>query len=185
MRKDLRSSFYIHLVLLLACAVFFYSLVALLLRSQFHLNLFQMKKHFWIDDDDYLIQTKLFTLRETSNELANFSVRSNNELPLRRKILGTDSKMHSIFNRFEFINPPKSICTNLQDPNNSMIIIVHSRALNFDYRQAIRATWGRNGKYKSSDIFIQTIFFVGIDDSLQSAIRHEQILFNDVIEISK
>jgi hypothetical protein len=66
-----------------------------------------------------------------------------------------------------------------------MIIIVLSHALNLDYRQAIRATWGRKGKYKSNNIFVQTIFFVGIDDSLQSAIRNEQSLFNDVIEISK
>jgi len=66
-----------------------------------------------------------------------------------------------------------------------MIILVLSRGLNFDYRQAIRATWGRNGKYKKNNIYVQTIFFVGTDDSVQSAIRNEQAMFNDVVEIGK
>jgi hypothetical protein len=64
-----------------------------------------------------------------------------------------------------------------------MIMIVLSRGLNFDYRQAIRGTWGRNGKYLISNIYVQTIFFVGTDDTVQSAIRDEQAIFNDVIEI--
>ena len=104
---------------------------------------------------------------------------------ISEKILGSNERNSSIFNRFTFINPLKSICTNLQDTKHSMIIVVLSRGLNFDYRQAVRATWGRNRNYKSSNIYIQTVFFVGTADSVQLAIRNEQAMFNDVIEIGK
>jgi len=173
----MRSSFYTHIVLYISCILFIFSFFTFLIHLKIHFNPFQSKQTVLIHND-YPIQAAFPQTKHTKNYFTD-------DLSLRQKILGTNSKQRSIFNRFTYLNPPKLSCRNLKNPNNSMIIIVLSRALNLDYRQAIRATWGREGKYKSNNISVQTIFFVGIDDSLQSAIRNEQNLFNDVIEISK
>jgi hypothetical protein len=173
----MRSSFYIQIVLYIVCILFIFSFFTFLTNLKIHFNLFQSKQTVLIHN--------YYSIQATFPQIKHAKTYFTDDLSLRQKILGTNSKKHSIFNRFTYLNPPKLSCRNLQNPNNSMIIIVLSHALNLDYRQAIRATWGRKGKYKSNNIFVQTIFFVGIDDSLQSAIRNEQSLFNDVIEISK
>lgn len=103
----------------------------------------------------------------------------------RRQILDFNKTRPSMLHRFTYSNPSKSICTHLTDTEHLLIFIVLSRGLNFDYRQAIRTTWGRNGNYSTGRIHVQTIFFVGIDDSVQSSINDEQAIFNDVVEIGK
>jgi hypothetical protein len=180
----MRFSFYTDIILLLACILFIFSLANLLIRLEINFDSFQSQQTFFIYNS-YPTPTTLPRIRNVPKKLMSFTGQPTKDLSLRQKVLGTNSNNHSIFHRFEFINPPKSVCTNLQTLNNSMIIVVLSRTLNLDYRQAIRATWGRNEKYKSSNITIQTIFFVGVDDSLHSSIRNEQIIFNDIIEISK
>jgi hypothetical protein len=176
------SSFYIHTVLVISCVVFAYSLVTFILRLENRYNLFQDKPTVLVYNYD---QTGLFSLKNLSKHATDFPVIPTSEMYLRKQILGSNETNSSIFNRFTYINPSKSVCTHLNHTKNSLIIIVLSPALNFDYRQAIRATWGRNGKYKFSNIYIQTIFFVGTDDSVHLGIRNEQEIFNDVIEIGK
>ncbi|CAF0874565.1 unnamed protein product [Didymodactylos carnosus] len=92
----------------------------------------------------------------------------------------------NIVERFLYNNPPNTknpICsrTNRAQGINLLMILVLSRALNFDYRMAIRSTWGRN--IQRNGLQIQTVFFVGTDDSSQYAIRNEQVMFNDVVEV--
>ena len=113
------------------------------------------------------------------------SAEREHEQLVREKILGANRTFRSVFDRFTFINPPRPVCIYPEDSSNFLIILVLSRGLNFDYRQVIRATWGTNGKQKTSKIVVQTLFFVGTDDSVDLAIRNEQQMFNDVIEIGK
>ena len=134
---------------------------------------------------------------QSQSSVVTRTARGPNELPvelspewkheqaLREKTLGSRRTFRSVFDRFSFINPPKPVCTHPKDSNNFLIIIVLSRGLNFDYRQVIRATWGNNGQQKTSKIVVQTLFFVGTDDSVDLAIRSEQQMFNDVIEIGR
>lgn len=91
----------------------------------------------------------------------------------------------SLLHRLTFSNPLQSICNSLPETNATLVIIVLSRAVHFDHRQAIRATWGRNGKHESHKMHVKTIFFVGTDDRTQIAIRNEQTVFGDVVEIGK
>ena len=91
----------------------------------------------------------------------------------------------SLLHRLTFSNPAQSICTSLPETNLTLVIIVLSRAVHFDHRQAIRATWGRSGKHASHKMHVKTIFFVGTDDRTQLAIRNEQKVFGDVVEIGK
>ena len=172
----MRSSFYINIILFIACISF----LTVLIRLENRFKTYQSNQTFGIHH--YHKSQHKFS---STKNVSKLTVEQINEISLRQKILGTNIKNHSIFNHFTFINPPKLNRTKLRNLNNSMIIVVLSRALNFDYRQVIRATWGRKDKYKSSNILIETIFFVGIDDSTESAVRNEQILFNDVVEIGK
>ena len=91
----------------------------------------------------------------------------------------------SLLGRFWFINPSRQICDSSKNSENVLILLVLSRAQNLDFRQTIRATWGRKGTYKNYDIRVQPIFFVGTDDRTQSSIRLEQTLFDDVVLIGK
>lgn len=174
------SPFYTHIVLVVSCVIFSYSFVSFVKRIQTSDYLYQSTE----SPTDYEYQQRVPV---SNNENRKSREDSNDDKLLREKILGSSKTSSSILHRFIFLNPPKSVCnySDLEDTNYFMIIVVLSRALNFDYRQAIRGTWGRNGKCKTSHIHIQTIFFVGTDDSVQTAIRDEQAIFNDVIEIGK
>lgn len=170
----MRMSQCIHIILIISLIFLLFSLLNLVQRSQKQqVNIFQLKQTIYIHND----------YNDSKQNLSNSS--QENQINYRRNILGTDSPLKSIFNRFEYINPSKLMCNQLKSPENSLIIIVLSRALNLDYRQAIRATWGRNHYYSRNNLTVHTIFFVGIDDSLESAIRIEQTLFNDIVEISE
>jgi hypothetical protein len=164
------SSFYTHVVLVVSCVIFSCSFISFVKRIQ---------------TTNYLTESSINQprIRALNNDDKNRFDEQTNDKLLREKVLGSDKTLASILHRFTFLNPPKSVCSYSEDTEHLMIIIVLSRALNFDYRQAIRGTWGVNGEYEISRIHIQTIFFVGIDDSVRSAIRDEQTIFNDVIEI--
>lgn len=161
-------SFFTNIVLLCSWLIFLLSLYLFVKREEFEEIPSYEKYHIGIN------RSKLRDEKQDSHDEY-----------LRGQILGFNKTIPSMLDRFTYSNPLKSICTNLNDTEYLMIIIVLSRGLNFDYRQAIRATWGRNGKYSTSRIHIQTIFFVGIDDSVQSAIQDEQTIFNDVVEIGE
>jgi hypothetical protein len=173
------SSLYIHIALLIASSLFLLSFLDLLIRLEVHFNTSQSKRT--LDQSPAI----LLPIRYATKNFESSTNKQINEVSLRQKVLDKNTSKHSIFNRFKFINPVKPFCANLQDPNNSIILIVLSRALNFDYRQAIRTTWGRSENYKPNNISVKTIFFIGIDDSVDSAIRDEQAMFNDIVEISK
>jgi hypothetical protein len=178
------SSFYIHIVLIVSCVIFSFSLFSFIKHNQTHHYVFSSTQtSSSYNYHDYQSQITTFTIRnkKPSNRLNE----QTNEKFLQEKVLGSNKTFQSILHRFTFINPSKSVCIYPNDTQHFMIILVLSRGLNFDYRQAIRATWGRNGKYKKNNIYVQTIFFVGTDDSVQSAIRNEQAMFNDVVEIGK
>jgi hypothetical protein len=163
--------------LYIASILFLLSFLTVLIRLENHLNAHQSNQTF--DIHHYHRPQSAFSFTHNVTKLTNEQL---NEISLRKKVLGTNVLTHSIFNHFIFINPNRMKFKNM---NNSMIIVVLSRTLNFDYRQAIRATWGRKDTYKSSSISIETIFFVGMDDSNELSIRNEQIIFNDLVQIGK
>ena len=176
--------FYTHILLFFACISFFFSFSVLLSRIKIHFNTFQTKQTLLIYDHNK--SPAIFL--STANRTKHFQTSTNaqiDDISLRQKVLGTNTTKNSLLNRFTFNNPSKIICNNLEDPNKSVILIVLSRALNLDYRQAIRATWGRSITYQSNNITVRTVFFVGTDDSIYSAIRAEQVIFNDIVEIGK
>jgi len=176
------SSFCIHVVLVISCVLFTFSYFSFIKRAQTYPNAFQSTKTSLIPNyTDSVSQFSSFNI--TNKNLPN--EQTVDERFLREKILGSSKIHNSILNRFTFINPQKSVCSYPKDTQHFMIIVILSRGLNFNFRQAIRATWGHNGKHKGSHIYVQTVFFVGTDDTVQSAIRDEQAMFNDVIEIGK
>jgi hypothetical protein len=170
------SSFYTHIALFISCVIFLFSFVSFIIRIQTHSDLFQSTQTLIIPNHQESQTTQITNLTNTPDV-------QTDDIFLREKILGLNRTNQTVFDRFIFINSPKVTCNYVEDTQHFMVIIILSRALNFDYRQVIRATWGRNGKYKLSNIYVQTVFFVGTDDSVQSAIRNEQAIFNDVIEI--
>jgi hypothetical protein len=178
------SSFHTHILLFFACTSFFFSFFVLLTRIEIHFNTFQTKRTLLIYDH-YQSPATFLSIGNRTKYIQTFTNEQIDDISLRQKVLGANTTKNSIFNRFIFNNPSKPICNNFKDPNKSIILIVLSRALNLDYRQAIRATWGRSITYKSTNITVKTIFFVGTDDSIYSAIRAEQAIFNDIVEISK
>lgn len=178
------SSFYTHIGLLISCIIFLFSLFSLIKRlpTDHHLTYSSTRRSIHKKcDDDHNNYTFTFENRNIFNSLND----EQNENLLRKKVLGENKTSQSILHRLKFINPPKPICNYPKDTDNFLIILVLSRGLNFDFRQVIRATWGRNRIYKQNNIYVQTIFFVGIDDSVQYAVQDEQILFNDVVQIGK
>ncbi|CAF0778049.1 unnamed protein product [Rotaria sordida] len=177
------SPCYTHVLLIISCIIFFFSAISFIKRIQIHSNLTQPTQILSVYDNHHSQnQFSSYTTIINKNHL-NTSDEQINERFLNKKVLALNKTYNSILDRLTFINPPKSICIYPKHTQNFIVFIVLSRALNFDFRQAIRATWGRNGKYKQYNIHVQTIFFVGTDDSVQSAIRLEQSLFNDVVEV--
>jgi hypothetical protein len=173
------SSFYTHVVLVISCVIFSFSFFSFVKRIQTSHHLFESTPI----SINYKYQSEISPRYIRNKRLPDTSNEQTNDKFLREKVLGSNETLSSTLHRFTFINPPKRVCRHSDETKDVMIMIVLSRGLNFDYRQAIRGTWGRNGKYQISNIYVQTIFFVGTDDTVQSAIRDEQAIFNDVIEI--
>lgn len=178
------SSFYTHIAVVISCIIFSFSLFLFIKRSQTHHYIYistQTSNNYYYHDS----QNQIPIVNIRNKKLSNRLNEQINEKFLREKVLGSNKTFQSILHRFTFINPPKTVCIYPKDTKNFLIILVLSRGLNFDYRQVIRATWGRNGKFKKNNIHVKTVFFVGTDDTVQLAIRDEQAMFNDVIEIGK
>lgn len=176
---------YIHIILLISCAVFSYSAFAFIKRVQASRNLIPSQRNLLIYD--YHEPEKqgfnyVNLYNQTQSDASNGQI---DEKTLRQRVFGSEKAKNPILDRFTYINPPKPICNYPMNTDDYVIFIVLSRGLNFDFRQAIRATWGRNGKQKGYNTQIQTIFFVGTHDGVDKTIRLEQEAFNDVVEISK
>ncbi|CAF0977884.1 unnamed protein product [Adineta steineri] len=173
------SPFCTHLILIVSCVVFIFSYFSYIKRIQTYQQSLQLtSKLLTSTSNDF--QNQFSSINLTTKTITD----TTDEKLLREKILGSSDINHSMLSRFTFINPPKPVCNYPKYTQQFMIIVVLSRGINFDYRQVIRATWGRNGKYKNYNIFIQTIFFVGTDDTVQLAVRNEQAMFNDVVEMN-
>lgn len=173
----MHSSFYIHIALVFSSIIFSFSFFSLIKRLPAYRDVSLSSK----------IRIRINSNSHNSSIIFKTKIRKKetNDEYLQEKILGSNKTSQSILHRFKFINPSKLICNYPNDTQNFMIILILSRGLNFDYRQVIRATWGRNGKYKKTHIHIKTVFFVGTDDSVQLALRTEQTMFNDVVEVGK
>lgn len=65
-----------------------------------------------------------------------------------------------------------------------MTILVLSKAVNIEVRDAIRRTWGFYRFYRDKKLRIKILFLVGIDDFMTQRIRMEQIVFDDVIQVT-
>ncbi|CAF3302184.1 unnamed protein product [Rotaria socialis] len=174
-------SFYLHIVLLISFTIFSFVAVSFIQRIRTENNLSSLTPSASVHD----AQIELHSVANGTNKSpSNASVARIDESNLRENIFGSPKAKNPILDRLTFINPPNTVCIYPNNMENYMIFIVLSRAFNFDFRQAIRGTWGRSEKYKGYNTTIKTIFFVGIDDSVQSAVRLEQARFNDVIEIA-
>lgn len=175
-------SFYTHIFFLISALIFSCSLISFVKRLQLFDEFFSIgiaeKFHSFhhFEQFSFEIQQKQIDERRIREKIENR--RPKNESIFEKNI-------SSILDRFTFSNPSKPICKSSTNAEQSLIFVILSRASNFDFRQAIRATWGRNGKLKRSRIHVQTIFFVGTNDGFQVPIRMEQELFNDVVEIGK
>ena len=174
------SSVFTHIVLVISCVIFLLSFVRFINRIQTHHTLYRSETFIINHYDESPIQSSTVHIpRKThSDEPTNERVR-------RENVLGSNKTYETILDRLTFIEPPEPACIYPKETQHFMLILVLSRGLNFDYRQSIRATWGRTQKYKRNNIYVKTLFFVGTDDSVQLAIRDEQRTFNDVIEIGK
>ncbi|CAF3113213.1 unnamed protein product [Rotaria sp. Silwood2] len=61
---------------------------------------------------------------------------------------------------------------------------VLSNASNIERRDAIRRTWGFDQSYGNTTMQIKVFFLVGIDDFMMKRIHAEQLIFDDVIQVS-
>ncbi|CAF2110093.1 unnamed protein product [Rotaria magnacalcarata] len=87
-----------------------------------------------------------------------------------------------VLSNIEFINSPYLSLHLL--PTNLIPIIVLSKAANIEIRDTIRRTWGFYRPYLNDTLRIKIFFLVGTDDFMIQRIRTEQIVFDDVIQVS-
>jgi hypothetical protein len=168
-------SFYAHVSFVVSIVVFVFSLLSFLWRFRNDCSPHEVCQHWWFNNQPIPTMPTVSVVHQENIQ--------QNEDVRRRQVLGADQEFVSLFDRFTFVNPYNMMRFDTNTMERTVLIIVLSRAINFNFRQTIRATWGRNAKYKSSSIDVRTLFFVGLDDSVRLAIRNEQALFRDVIEI--
>jgi hypothetical protein len=90
---------------------------------------------------------------------------------------------HGILSIIEFVNSPYLSLTALAMPN-IIIIVVLSKAVNIEVRDAIRRTWGFNRSYFNNGLRVKILFLVGTDDFMTNRVRMEQVVFDDVIQVT-
>ena len=82
----------------------------------------------------------------------------------------------------EFRNSPYLDLASL--PDDVVPIIVMSKAVSIEVRDAVRRTWGFDRAYANNTLRIKTFFLVGTDDFMTQRIRMEQVMFDDVIHVN-
>lgn len=87
-----------------------------------------------------------------------------------------------VLSNIEFINSPYLSLHLLH--SNFIPIMVLSKAANIEIRDSIRRTWGFYRPYLNDTLRIKIFFLVGTDDFMTQRIRTEQIVFDDVIQVS-
>ncbi|CAF0852617.1 unnamed protein product [Adineta ricciae] len=94
----------------------------------------------------------------------------------------SDKKSTDFLSTFTFTNSP---FLNLSSELPVIIpIIILSKASDIEVRDAIRRTWGFDRLHRNATIQYKIFFLVGIDDLFVKRIHTEQILFDDVIQVS-
>ncbi|CAF1446788.1 unnamed protein product [Didymodactylos carnosus] len=86
----------------------------------------------------------------------------------------------SVVNILRFTNPAHLVLNTFEAP--FVPIIVLSKAVNVEVRDAIRRTWGFERLY--NDTLLKTFFLVGTDDFMTHRLEMEQLVFDDIIQVS-
>ncbi|CAF4599783.1 unnamed protein product, partial [Didymodactylos carnosus] len=86
----------------------------------------------------------------------------------------------SVINILQFKNPAHLVLNMFEAP--FVPIIVLSKAANVEVRDAIRRTWGFERLY--NDTLLKTFFLVGTDDFMTQRLEMEQLVFDDIIQVS-
>ena len=69
-------------------------------------------------------------------------------------------------------------------PDDVVPIMVLSKAVSIEVRDAVRRTWGFDRAYCNNTLRIKIFFLVGTDDFMTQRIHMEQIVFDDVIHVN-
>lgn len=91
-------------------------------------------------------------------------------------------KRQGVLSTFQFTNSPYLSLSSY--PSKFVPIMVLSKASNIEVRDSIRRTWGFYRPYRNDTLRIKTFFIVGTDDFMTNRIITEQIVFDDVIQVS-
>ncbi|CAF1416818.1 unnamed protein product [Didymodactylos carnosus] len=94
--------------------------------------------------------------------------------------LAQQARKPSVFNIIQFTNPTHLVLNMFEAP--FVPIIVLSKAANVEVRDAIRRTWGFERLY--NDTLVKTFFLVGTDDFMIQRLKMEQLVFDDIIQVS-
>jgi hypothetical protein len=109
-----------------------------------------------------------------------------NRRSVREEILPVRSllqeKPNSVLSSIEFLNPPY-LTLEVESPNIIPILVL-SKASNIEVRDAIRRTWAFDQSYGNDTLQTKIFFLIGVDDFIIQRTRTEQILFDDVIQVS-
>jgi hypothetical protein len=87
-----------------------------------------------------------------------------------------------VMTAIEFTNSPYLVFSSF--PSSFIPIMVLSKASNIEVRDAIRRTWGFYRSYRDGALRIKIFFLVGTDDFMTQRIRMEQVVFDDVIQVT-
>lgn len=91
-------------------------------------------------------------------------------------------KSRGLLSVIEFNNSPY---LNVRSYSENIVpVMVLSKASNIEVRDSIRRTWGFYRSYKNSTLRVKIFFIVGTDDFMTNRIHAEQIVFDDVIQVS-
>ncbi|CAF1520774.1 unnamed protein product [Rotaria sp. Silwood1] len=121
-----------------------------------------------------------------SNQISNHTISQLNSITVVQASSSSFTTLQKaqkgVLSLIEFVNP---VFLNLESVSSNIIpIIVLSNASNIERRDAIRRTWGFKQSYRNNTIPIKVFFLVGIDDFTMKRIHAEQLIFDDVIQVS-
>ena len=95
----------------------------------------------------------------------------------------TEPKEEGFLSNIEFSNSPYLSIESLK-AHHAIPIMVLSKAVSIEVRDAIRRTWGFNRRYLNDTLQLKVLFLVGTDDFMTQRTRMEQVVFDDVIQVN-
>ena len=123
---------------------------------------FYVYKHFRLDNDDEQLPKTFDQSREENL---------------------VESKDKGFLSTIGFINSPYLNLEPIRS-SNVLILMILSKATNIEVRDAIRRTWGFNRQYRNDETRIRLFFVVGTEDLMIQRIQMEQIVFDDIIQVT-